>query len=403
VTFALGDELGPLTDDEVPPDDLIAIDRNGDAALGASQRGAEAAAPAQTATTGTGTCTWHPVDLTDALAGRDVPPPCILTRTDGKKLLYAGRVHSFSGESESLKSWAAQASVASELNLGHDALYIDYEDDARGVVSRLRALGVPDERIARQFVYVRPDEPLAERSGTPTIGSAVLDDLLARSTFSLVVIDGTTEAMTTEGLNLIDNADVAVWQRRLPRRLAATGAAVICIDHVAKNRETQGRYAIGGQHKLAGLTGAAYLFAVLRPLARATTDPVEAVVKITVGKDRPGHVRAHAISEVIAMMAVTSYPNGGVTVQFEPPTNTATEPDPVLRTRILEYLTTNDGISGRGIENAVEGKGQAIREALRWLESEGLISVVPQGKSHLHSLTDTGRAAVADAHRVLAS
>jgi hypothetical protein len=54
--------------------------------------------------------------------------------------------------------------------------------------------------------------------------------------------------MTTEGLALGDNTDVAAWMRLLPKRFAAAGAAVVVIDHVVKNRDDQGRYAIGGQH-----------------------------------------------------------------------------------------------------------------------------------------------------------
>jgi hypothetical protein len=54
--------------------------------------------------------------------------------------------------------------------------------------------------------------------------------------------------MTTEGLALGDNTDVAAWMRPLPKRFAAAGAAVVVIDHVVKNRDDQGRYAIGGQH-----------------------------------------------------------------------------------------------------------------------------------------------------------
>jgi len=36
---------------------------------------------------------------------------------------------------------------------------------------------------------------------------------------------------------------------------ADTGAGVLMLDHVVKSEESRGRYAIGGQHKLAGLTG----------------------------------------------------------------------------------------------------------------------------------------------------
>src|SRR5829696_2458463 len=106
---------------------------------------------------------WAPVDLAAALAGEDVEPPVLWERTDGVRLIYAGRVHWFQGESESCKSWAAQRITADELGAGRDVLYIDFEDDDRGIVARLRALGATDADIARHLTYLRPDEPLCDR------------------------------------------------------------------------------------------------------------------------------------------------------------------------------------------------------------------------------------------------
>ncbi len=55
--------------------------------------------------------------------------------------------------------------------------------------------------------------------------------------------------------------------RSFPRQVAEqTGAAVVMIDHVTKDSESRGRFAIGGQAKLAGLTGAAYTVDVAHPL-----------------------------------------------------------------------------------------------------------------------------------------
>ena len=106
---------------------------------------------------------WTPVDLTNALAGLDIEPPTLCQRSDGLSLLYRGRVHAFQGESESLKSWAAQVAAGQTISSGGNVLYIDFEDDAAGVVSRLLALGLTPEEIAAHFVYIRPDEPLRTR------------------------------------------------------------------------------------------------------------------------------------------------------------------------------------------------------------------------------------------------
>jgi hypothetical protein len=340
--------------------------------------------------------TWTPVDLTEALSGIDVPGPVILERTDGVTLLYAGRTHQFAGESESCKTWAALAAVADVLADGGTVLWIDFEDDDRGIVARLRAMMVPVEAIRERFTYIHPEEPLANLYGVVTPGGLDFGHLLERR-FDLAVIDGVTEAMTTEGLDMMSNADIATWSRRLPKRLAATGAATVMIDHVTKSTEGRGRYAIGGQHKLAGLTGAAFRFDVIRPLARAVgADPVTGSVKVSVMKDRPGHVRAHAVDDVIGMLELTSYADGSLSVKLAAPGTTSSTPDIALMGRIAEHLERYEGATKNALVAEVQGKTDAIREALKWMAdpARGWVLIERSGQSHRHHLTDDGRKAL---------
>jgi len=102
--------------------------------------------------------------------------------------------------------------------------------------------------------------------------------------------DGVTEAMSLQGLELKDNADVAKFVVLLPRSLARMGGAVVLVDHVAKDRNGRGRFAIGAQHKLAGIDGAAYSIEVIRPFGRG----MRGLSRLTVTKDRPGFVRPNA-------------------------------------------------------------------------------------------------------------
>ena len=214
------------------------------------------------------------VDLTDAARRRDIDPATMFTRTDGIGLLYPGRVHWFQGESESLKSWAAQGAAVEVLAAGGNVLYIDYEDDDRGIVARLLALGV-DKRRARRPGPVplpAPDEPLADAKGTTGRHMAELERHLEHP-WQLAIVDGVTEAMTTEGaVELIDNTDVAIWQRRLPeahRRHRRRRR----LRRPHRQERDAGRFAIGGQHKLAGVTGATYKFTVTKRLRRAAHRP----------------------------------------------------------------------------------------------------------------------------------
>jgi len=81
--------------------------------------------------------------------------------------------------------------------------------------------------------------------------------------------------------------------RQFPKRIATrTGAAVVTIDHVNKSTDTRGRFAIGGQAKLAALDGAAYLIEPLDALAPGKVGKI--AMRVT--KDRPGGIRKHAVN-----------------------------------------------------------------------------------------------------------
>ena len=328
---------------------------------------------------------WVPLDLTAALSGQGVPAPDLLPREDGACLVYRGRVHWFQGEPESCKSWLAIFVCVLVALAGGTVLYIDYEDDETGFVERLRALGLTAEQIMAHIIYIRPEEPLVNSHGQATAGQVDFGlTLEARQPIDLVVIDGVTEAMTTEDLDLLSNADIATWMRRLPKRLAGTGPAVICVDHVTKSREGRGGWAIGGQHKKAGVTGAAYSFDVVEPFGRNLTGRI----RVMVDKDRPGHVRSiQAADRQVAVMTLQSWPDGGVTVHLEPPG--AGTPSATVVERITEHLTTYPGTTKTQLREL--GNSGHIDEALRWLTGPAganQVRVEAKGNAHRHYLAD---------------
>ena len=61
--------------------------------------------------------------------------------------------------------------------------------------------------------------------------------------------------MTFEALNIDSTGDVARFHADMPRRWEKTGAAIVLIDHVVKAKDQRGSYAIGSQHKRAGVNG----------------------------------------------------------------------------------------------------------------------------------------------------
>jgi len=234
---------------------------------------------------------WHPIDLHGALAGGlSRPQPTMLPRDDGVCLLYPGKTHAINGESESGKSWVAQIEVARLLREGQPVLYLDTDSDEQDVLTRLVLdLGVPADLVIEHLDYRRPES-------APS--SIMMRDLLT-TRYRLIVIDGVTDAVQTwmpkdsPGQRSInDNDYVSAWINRFPKRLAeVTGAAVVMLDHVAKGSE--GRFAIGAERKLSGITGAAYIAEILQPLGRGRVGRV----LLKVGKDRGGAVRQHAMSD----------------------------------------------------------------------------------------------------------
>ncbi len=232
-----------------------------------------------------GAPTWSRVDLTAILAGDIVQAePTLFTREDGRSLLYPGLTHSFHGESESGKSLILQAEAARQISSGNRVLYIDFESDALSVVGRLRTFGCAPADIATHFHYRCP-EARAESGVELAAWNAMLDQ-----PYALAVIDGVTEELGLFGYATVDNDDIAKWFRAVPNMIAArTGAAVVLVDHVAKNPRDRGRHAIGGQTKLAGLTGAAYVVDVVENVGRGCMG----VVKLSIAKDRPGAVRQY--------------------------------------------------------------------------------------------------------------
>ena len=339
---------------------------------------------------------WAPVDLGPVLDGtQETVSPTLLPRSDGVALVYPGLTHSFHGESESGKSLVLQVEAVRLLNAGERVLFVDFESDAASVVGRLVEFGADPDAVRRLFVYVRP-EVRPDASGREL--RAWLDVLGGR--FALAIVDGVTDSLGIFGYSTKDNDDVTRWSRELPRRIAdRTGAAVVLVDHVTKDADSRGRFAIGGQAKLSGLTGAAYTVEVARPLGRG----LRGVVVLRVGKDRPGYVRGHAgpmrtsdrTQEVARVVVDSTGPAPLVTV--EPWKGNGNDPDaPAARWRptgIMELLSralesANDPLSFRDLDGMVRGKADHKRAALVELNAAGHITITdgPRGaRLHAHA------------------
>jgi hypothetical protein len=259
---------------------------------------------------------WDEIDIAAILSGDlDEEPPVFLLRTDKVPLLYREKVHSIIGEPESCKGWFSCAAAAHALELGEHVLYVDFEDTAKGILSRMRSLGVDVDVLVARFHYVAPEEKFGKKE------RAALQSVHRSCTgrIGIVVFDGITQALSNQGFSSNDGDEVAKFIKELPRKIAHKwGAAVLLVDHVTKDKDGRGRYAVGSFAKLAGID-VQYSAEVVAPLARGKNGHV----RIKVAKDRPAHVRAHAVGTAhmqrIAEMKLESLAEGRVVVTLEKP------------------------------------------------------------------------------------
>lgn len=293
------------------------------------------------------------------------PEPTIGVRSDGRGLFYAGRVNALIGASGDGKSWLALLTAAQELRAGHHVVMVDLEDSATGIAGRLLDLGVAPADIVERFHYVWPDEPFGLEAAVR------IEELVLRTDAVLVIIDSAGEAMALNRVNPNADDEVARWFRVLPRRIARLGPCVLTLDHVVKDREARGLFAIGSQRKRAAVTGAAYLLEASSEFGREQ----RGAAHLTTAKDRLGnYVRGRRAAEFV--LDARSQPYDAT---LDAPAPAGSSGDPFRPTTVMEkisrYVEINPGLGRNAIRTAVGGTAKYVTLAVDLLVSEGFIEV----------------------------
>nr|WP_255429677.1 bifunctional DNA primase/polymerase [Streptomonospora sp. PA3] len=335
---------------------------------------------------------WWPRSLSAILSGaEEEPPPALLARDDGARLWYAGKVNGLQGESESGKTWIALLGVAQALADGQRVAYLDFEDTPAGIVSRLRAIGVPDDQFGR-LDYIGPDEALHMGA------RGDLTEYIDHHRPALAVVDGVNAAMTLMGLDLTSNTDATKFTQTLLKPLTATGAAVVAVDHVPKAKESRGKGGIGAQAKRAMMTGCSITVEVAAPFGRG----MKGRLRLLVDKDRPGFVRAVCSEAKYAGTAIlqSDRNSGAVGVVIRAPEDAAENPAAEgtaagaasarirgLMEAVSTYLATEpERTSLRGIRDVVKGRPDDVAEAVETLVADGYVTRAKSGQAYTHTL-----------------
>lgn len=327
---------------------------------------------------------WKPRDVSAVLSGTfAMPEPDLGFRDDGQCMLYSGKEHSIASEPECGKTWWVLMQVRAVLADGGNVAYVDFEDDEGTIVGRLHhTLGVEAGALGPdRFRYVRPE-------GAPTAAmyAALLDFSPA-----LVVLDGVTEGLGLIAAGLAFNEAATEWRKVFVKPATRLGAATLSTDHETKDRDTRGRFAIGGQHKLAGLTGAMFKLEQIKPFGKG----LRGVSRVTCTKDRNGGLREKGLPDKkigFTYMGdlVGDCTDGKSEWHFYAPKadedrlDDGLMPPDKVRDAVLKvkrYLEIHPGTSTNVISANVEAQKSRVVEALEWLVSNGQAEMTPGPRS----------------------
>ena len=318
---------------------------------------------------------WYPKPL-DLTGESEEPAPEFLARADGHRLFYRGKINALLGESESGKTWVALHAVAQSLHLQEKVIYLDFEDSGKGILGRLRALGLEDRHF-ENFTYANPDQNL-------TLDERIdLIDALMEIVPELIVVDGVNAAMTLLNLELTSNRDATFFSQQLLKPLALSGACVITIDHVTKSKESRGNYAIGAQAKRADINGAAIMCEVVLPFGRGMSG--ELTLKVT--KDRPGHVRANSKEAKFAgTVELKSSADGSVVMTILAPNG---ERNRLRPTHLMEAVSkmleaAMMPLSKNAVTKEIAGRREWVLVAIQVLIDEKFIGIENGARNSLN-------------------
>ena len=320
-----------------------------------------------------------------ALIGMPYEPivPTVLTMDNGQSLFYPNAHNLVAGTSGIGKSWLNVVAIHQQIKLGHHAVVIDYEMNMHNWYNRLRGVGATDGELALVH-YCQPDEALSMvlQYGQRATGKAhkVMTDQLLRiadmGKLALVCIDGVTNAMTANSLKLIDNTDVAIMWQLLPEHIVRlTQACVVLTDHVPKNSNNDTVLPIGGQHKVASTTGAAFIVGASSYMSAIPLH--DGVLNLKLIKDRHGNVGTTGTTPAQVVLS----PHAGGRIEYQ----------------VLPY-TGGSGVS----ENSQQGAkvlqaladitAQGLRGTLNTVSNMSGVSNKTTLGTILNALKDAGRA-----------
>lgn len=221
------------------------------------------------------------VNVAAIIDGASAPDPDVFSITDDSYLFYSGEFNLIFGDTESGKTWLCLAAVASVLDEGGKAAIIDLDHNgAPSIISRLQAFGIADSVLIDRSRF-RLAEPVHDLE----LKELVTDLLVFKA--DVVTIDSLGEVLPLFRANSNNADDFTVVHTTVIKPLAMNGAAVLVIDHLAKNQDSRSQGPTGTMAKSRAVGGLSVRVTAERPFK-----PGEGgTAKLELFKDRHGGVR----------------------------------------------------------------------------------------------------------------
>jgi hypothetical protein len=335
----------------------------------------------------------------DAWDDSTPPTPPTVCRIDGTvgALFAAGRTSRLFGSSGSAKSWIAKLGTLEVLSSGGSVLYLDGDGIWQDFRDHMKAMGLSrDDALSGRLHYSRVE------------GSLLGDDfrlLLDSRPWSFIVVDGYNRALGGSGFKGNEDPDVNAFSSAVLDPAAAAGAAVVVIDHMKKDGETDH----GSVFKRNNLSGSDYAIkrqSLIAPGLRGFSS-----ITLT-DKDRPGWAtqlqgtRGRTKDDAFAHVIVDSTGDSGVatvvTLQLDAPGDVliatamtqANNDADTLRDLLNDYPA--GFASNAKLRTALKARGKdmdnsRINNAAAVLQVDGLVTRTRTGQSFdLRPVTNGG-------------
>src|SRR4030095_12646043 len=223
----------------------------------------------------------------------------------------------------------------------------------------------------QQIWYVEPSEPAT---------STHIQRLIYLEP-QLVILDAAAGAYDLQGLDDNRRADVEKFTRLYVKDFWRAEIATIVLDHVVKNADNRGNYAIGSERK----RGGAFVhlgFTTISPISRGS----DGLYKITTHKDRGGHLRRGRIADLELSSDPETHTINWTFKPYEPPVDSEGHWRPThLMAVAYNYITEHQGCTKTQVYDAMTAKRRQDKvNALNYLLQDGFVGDRgDDGRSHL--------------------